>query len=74
MSKMSDLDIDRQRCVDYLKACGQSVIENAESMVGYEPFLANVTVTININPCEAPTINVSRDLYPGKIFIERVDS
>lgn len=50
--------------VKFMKAAGQSIIDNAESIVGTEPFLANVTVTVYLCPHEVPRINVDRDFYP----------
>ena len=56
-----------EKMVEVLKKCGQSIIENAESIVGHEPYLKGVRVTVNLNPSEATTINVDRDFYPEGI-------
>lgn len=64
MSVMSNKDIERNRCAEALKACGQCIIENADSMVGYELYRGGLTVTIDILPGEAPVIHISRDVYP----------
>lgn len=57
-----------EKMVEVLKKCGQSIIENAESIVGHEPYLREIRVTVRLNPTEAATINVDRDFYPEGII------
>ena len=57
-----------EKMVEVLKKCGQSIIENAESIVGHESYLKEVRVTVHLNPSEAATINVDRDFYPEGII------
>lgn len=58
------MDNIHQNWIEYLKACGQSIVDNAESIVGSEPYLSDVTVSIYLRPGEAPYINVDRTFYP----------
>lgn len=64
MSMMSNIDIERNRVVEALKACGQCIVDNAESMVGYELYRSGLSVTIDILDGEAPVIHINRDVYP----------
>ncbi len=57
----------REQWIDWIRSAGESITENAESIVGTEQKLANVSVTVSIYPGEIPTITVSRDFYPKDI-------
>jgi hypothetical protein len=57
-----------EKMVEALKKCGQSIIENAESIVGHEQYVREIRVTVSLNPTEAATINVDRDFYPEGII------
>ena len=50
--------------VEYMKLAGQTIIDNAESIVGSEKSLASVSVTINLYPWDTPTIDIDRTIYP----------
>lgn len=56
----------REELVEKIKQCGESIIKNAESIVGNEKFLTNLQVTIYVNSDEPIRINVDRDFYPEK--------
>ena len=56
--------------IEIVKDVGQSIIDNAESIVGTEKYLSGLTIRININHSEIPTINIDRDFYPEG-YIER---
>ena len=53
-----------QRLVDELKRAAETIIKNAESMIGTEKSLGDVQVTIYLRPHEVPRINVDKDVYP----------
>lgn len=53
--------------VEYIKLAGQTIVDNAESIVGSEKYLASLNVTVSLYPHEAPIINISRDFYPEGI-------
>ena len=58
-----------QEFIDNLKYAAESIIKNAESIVGTETYLDSVSVSIDLNWHEVPTVNVSRDFIPEE-FIE----
>lgn len=57
----------REQWVDWIRSAGESIAENAESIVGTEDNLDNVSVTVSIHPGELPIITVSRDFYPKDV-------
>lgn len=57
-----------ERLINDLKAAGQSIIDNAESIIGSEKWLHQVLVMITLNSSEATMINVDRDFYPEGII------
>lgn len=61
----------REEIIQNIKYCGQSLIDNAEKMVGDYKFLTDLTITCYVNKRDnAPYINISTDFIPEK-FIER---
>lgn len=56
----------REDLIDQIKACGESIITNAESIVGTERFVTSLTVTIFVERDEIPRINVDRDFLPER--------
>ena len=58
----------RERLIEDLKAAGQSIIDNAESIIGSEKWLHQVQVMITLNPSEVTMINVDRDFYPEGVI------
>ena len=56
-----------------LVACGESIIENAASIIGDEKYVSEITVTIRLRPDEAPSVNIYKDIVPEGI-IEGVDA
>ena len=54
--------------VEWLKACGKSIIDNAETIAGgYKYQAGDLDVIITINEREAPTISVRQQLVPELI-------
>lgn len=53
--------------IQYLKMCGESIANNAESIVGSEELLCDLTVTISLEPGRCPNIVVNRDFVPEGI-------
>lgn len=63
-----------EEMIRQVREAGESLIKNAESIVGNEEYLVhNMTVTININmiDIEAPTIEVKREFLP-EMFVKRM--
>lgn len=54
--------------VEWLKACGKSIIDNAEAIAGgYQYQTGDLDVIITINDTAAPTINVRQEFIPELI-------
>lgn len=63
--------LTREEIIQNIKNCGQSMIDNAEQMVGDYKFMTDLTITCYVNERDnAPTINVDTRFIPEK-FIER---
>ena len=62
----------RQKLIDTVKVCAEEIIQNAESIIGTEPWLRCVTISINLNPGEMATITVTKDIYPDIDKIEKI--
>lgn len=61
----------REEIIQNIKDCGQSLIDNAEEMVGNLKFLTDITITCYVSENgHAPYISVSADFIPEN-FIER---
>lgn len=61
----------REEIIQNIKDCGQSLIDNAEKMIGDHKFLTNVTITCYVDKRgHTPYISVSTDFLPEN-FIER---
>lgn len=59
------------KVVRWLKASGQSIIDNAETIAGgYQYQCEDLILTIKINDCEAPCIQVSQEFIPEGILEE----
>lgn len=55
------------RCIQDI---GESLIKNAESIVGSEKYLKNIYISVNLNDQEEPSVEVTKEFLPEK-FIER---
>ena len=61
----------REEIIQNIKDCGQSLIDNAEKMVGNHKFLTDVTITCYVSEKgRPPYISVSTDFLPED-WIER---
>lgn len=57
--------------VRQVRAIGESLIKNAESIVGSEKYLKSVSISTTIGPLdELASICIDREFYPEKIFEE----
>lgn len=62
----------KEEIIQNIKDCGQSLIDNAEKIVGDYKFMTNLTITCYVNERNsAPYISASIDFLPEN-FIERV--
>lgn len=61
----------REKLIQNIKDCGQSLIDNAENIVGNYKYLGEITIICHPNEREECVhIEVNNDFYPEK-FIER---
>lgn len=56
--------INRSTLVNRLKECAETIIKNADSIIGKEKFVGGIIVSINLLPGEVPYVNVDKDIYP----------
>lgn len=64
----------REQIIQNIKDCGQSLMDNAESIVSDCRYTRGITITCYVDEEDrAPYISVSTDFYPEK-FMERVKS
>lgn len=54
----------REEGIRQIKEIGESLILNAESIVGTEKYLCNVCIRVKIEPGTIPMIDISRTFYP----------
>lgn len=54
----------REKGIRQIKEIGESLILNAESIVGTEKYLCNVCIRVEINPSNIPKIDISRTFFP----------
>ena len=63
--------MSREEIIQNIKDCGQSLIDNAESMVGNYKYLGEVTITCYVSERdEVAHIKVTNDIYPEN-YIKR---
>lgn len=60
----------REDRIKELKYAAQTIIDNAESIVGTEKTWYRLSVSIDINAGEVPTININKDIYPENLFTD----
>lgn len=60
----------KQELTRCIREIGESLIKNAESIVGSEKYLKNIYISVNLNDQEEPSIEVTKEFLPEK-FIER---
>lgn len=60
----------KQELVRRIQEIGESLIKNAESIVGSEKYLKNIYISVNLNDQEEPYVEVTKEFLPEK-FIER---
>lgn len=63
---------DREELIARIKECAQTLINNAESIVGTEKELRNLSIHIDVTSWDkVPVIEIKRELMPEG-FIKRV--
>lgn len=56
----------REEGIRQIKEIGESLILNAESIVGTEKYLCSLCIRTEINPGTVPKIEISRTFFPEK--------
>lgn len=56
----------REELVEQIKHCGQSIIDNADSILGNERYFFNLEVSFQIfrSKSQFPTVQIKRDFTP----------
>lgn len=63
----------KEELIEHIKACGQSIIDNAEKIVGDYKFDTGTYIELHVEDCgKTPYISVTKDFIPEKI-IENID-
>lgn len=60
----------KQELVRRIQEIGESLIKNAESIVGSEQYIKSIDIYASISTSEDPTIRIDKEFWPEK-FIER---
>lgn len=53
--------------ISQVKACAQSIIDNARSIVGELPYRTNLMIVISLPVDDYPTITVSNECLPSRL-------
>lgn len=56
----------REEGIRQVQSIGESLIQNAESIVGTEKYICNVCIRVEINPGTVPKIEISRTFFPER--------
>ena len=58
----------REELIEHIKACAQSIIDNAEKIVWDYKFDAGTYIELHVGKCdEAPYISVTKDFIPERL-------
>ena len=61
----------KEKVIQSIKDCGQSLIDNAENIMNYE-YIRDITITCHVDQGdEGPYVDVDISFYPEK-FIEKM--
>ena len=62
----------RNELIQRIKYCGQYIVDNAETILGEEKYIANLYLTCNFfDRSEAPYVIVNKDIIPDGFIEER---
>ena len=57
--------------VRQVREIGESLVKNAESIVGTEEYLTGINISVDVEYHSTPEITINKSFYPEK-YIERV--
>ena len=67
--------MSREQRINLIRAIGETIRENAESIAGTEKFLTRIDISTSIVlDSEIPEINITRSFFPDKYFNENIIS
>lgn len=67
--------MSREQRINLIRAIGETIRDNAESIAGTEKFLTRIDISTSIVlDNEIPEINVTRSFFPDKYFNENIIS
>ena len=67
--------MSKEQRVNLIRAIGETIRDNAESIAGTEKFLTRIDISTSVVlDNEIPEINVTRSFFPDKYFNENVIS
>jgi hypothetical protein len=62
----------REEMIERIKACGQYIVDNAESILGTEKYITDLHVTCNFyDRSEAPYVSITKDVVPDSYVENR---
>lgn len=62
----------RKEMIERIKACGQYIVDNADSILGTEKYITNLYVTCNFyDRSEVPYVSITRDVAPDSYIENR---
>lgn len=62
----------REEMIERIKACGQYIVDNAESILGTEKYITDLYVTCNFyDRSEAPYVSIAKDVVPDSYVENR---
>lgn len=62
----------RNELIQRIKYCGQYIVNNAETILEEEKYIANLCLTCNFfDRSEAPYVTVNKDIIPDNFIEER---
>ena len=65
--------MSKEQRVNLIRAIGETIRDNAESIAGTEKFLTRIDISTSLvldGLCEIPEINVTRSFFPDRYFNE----
>lgn len=62
----------RNELIQRIKYCGQYIVDNAETILGEDKYIADLYLTCNFfDRSEAPYVTVNKDIVPDGFIEER---
>lgn len=63
----------RNELIQRIKYCGQYIVDNAETILGEDKYIADLSLTCNFfDRSEAPYVTVNKDIIPDCFIEERL--